>query len=137
MQNKTSHHIWEQGIINMLNLDGWQLTWTGEEFEHFDAMGKTPKGMDCIVEFKLRHKYYNTKVLEKFKYQKLMEHTECLKFYFVADQKGWYLYWLDKLELPEVTSMLCKTTEKFKNQNLINKHCYHLSESQASIINRY
>ena len=67
MSNETSHHKWERGIIYLLNLDGWDLEWTGEEFEHFDARGKTPKGFDCVIEFKLRHAYYPTKVLEKYK----------------------------------------------------------------------
>ena len=138
IDNRTSHHKWEQGIINMLNLDGWDLTWTGENFEHFDAMGKTPKGMDCIIEFKLRHKYYNTKILEKYKYEKLMAYPDCLKFYFVADQNGWYMYWLDKLEIPEQPTYInCKSTEKYDNRELVNKDVYFLSESQAIIINKY
>ena len=137
IDKRTSHHNWEKGIINLLNIEGWQLTWTGENFEHFDAIGKTPKGMDCIIEFKLRHKYYNTKVLEKYKYDKLMAYPDCLKFYFVADQKGWYLYWLDKLELPELNLVECKTTEKYDNQNIIEKSFYFLSESQAVLTNKY
>ena len=77
MSNETSHHKWEKGIILLLTLDGWDLEWTGGEFEHFDARGKTPKGFDCVIEFKLRHSYYPTKVLEKYKYDKLMEMEDC------------------------------------------------------------
>jgi hypothetical protein len=136
MSNEASHHKWERGIIYLLNLDGWDLEWTGEEFEHFDARGKTPKGFDCVIEFKLRHAYYPTKVLEKYKYDKLMQ-MDCLKFYYVFDFKGNYLYYLDTLELPEPNTINCKATEKFERDELINKTVYFLSESQASIVNKY
>lgn len=136
MSNATSHHKWEQAIINVLNLDGWELEWTGNEFEHFDAKGKTPKGFDCVMEFKLRHAYYSTKVLEKYKYDKLME-MDCLKFYYVFDEVGNYLYYLDTLKLPEPKIIKSKTTEKYENKNLIDKIVFMLSESQASIINKY
>jgi hypothetical protein len=136
MSNETSHHKWEQAIINVLNLDGWELEWTGNEFEHYDAKGKTPKGFDCVMEFKLRHSYYSTKVLEKYKYDKLMQ-IDCLKFYYVFDEVGNYLYYLDTLKLPEPKLITSKTTEKYDNRNLIDKEVYMLSESQASIINKY
>jgi hypothetical protein len=134
--NETSHHKWEQGIIHLLNLDGWDLTWTGEEFEHYDAKGKTPKGFDCVIEFKLRHAYYPTKILEKYKYDKLMAEN-CMKFYYVFDCRGNYLYFLDTLVLPEPTIISSKQTEKFDNKNVIDKKVYMLSESQASIITKY
>lgn len=138
MSNKTSHHIWEQGIIQLMNLDGWQLEWTGGGMEHYDAKGKTPKGFDCIIEFKLRHAYYSTKILEKFKYDKLMEQNNCMKFYYVFDCKGNYLYHLDTLKIPEQPTFVnCKATEKFDKTELIDKSIYFLSESEASIINRY
>ena len=135
--NETSHHKWEQGIIALMKIDGWQLEWTGGEFEHYDAKGKTPKGFDCVIEFKLRHAYYPTKILEKYKYEKLMAEN-CMKFYYVFDSRGNYLYHLDTLEIPEQPSYVnCKVNEKFGNSQLIDKAVYFISESQASIINRY
>lgn len=131
-----SHHKWEQGIIQVLNLDGWDLEWTGEEFEHYDARGKTPKGLDCVIEFKLRHSYYPTKILEQYKYNKLMQ-MNCLKFYYVFDLRGNYLYYLDTLELPKLNIVNCKATTDFENKELINKNVYFLSESQAAVINKY
>ena len=134
--NETSHHAWERGIIQLMNLDGWELFWCGGEFSHYDAFGKTPKGFDCVVEFKLRNAYYPTKILEKFKYDKLMAEN-CMKFYYVFDSKGNYLYHLDNFVLPASVDVNCKTTEKFGNTELIDKQCYMISESQASIINKY
>lgn len=136
MTNETSHHQWEQGIILLMNLDGWDLEWTGGEFEHYDAKGKTPKGFDCVIEFKLRHAYYQTKVLEKYKYDKLMK-EDCMRFYYVFDSRGNYLYHLDTLVLPEAVTINCKVNEKFGNSKLIDKQVYMISESQASIINKY
>jgi hypothetical protein len=136
MSNETSHHIWEQGIIQLMNLDGWNLEWTGGEFEHYDAKGKTPKGFDCVIEFKLRHAYYSTKILEKYKYDKLMS-EDCMRFYYVFDSRGNYLYHLDNLTLPTPVMVNCKTTEKFGREKIIDKPCYMISESQASIVNKY
>jgi hypothetical protein len=130
------HHKWEKGIVLLLTLDGWDLEWTGGEFEHFDARGKTPKGFDCVIEFKLRNAYYPTKIIEKYKYDKLMQ-MDCLKFYYVFDSKGNYLYLLDTLKLPELESMDLQKTTYFKNTNTVNKNVYMLSESQASVINKY
>jgi len=129
-------HKWEQGIIQLLNLDGWELEWTGGEFEHYDAKGKTPKGYNCILEFKIRNEYYPTKLLEKFKYDHLMSQKDCLKFYYVFDSKGNYLYFLDQLKLPEETNLQAGSTTYFDNKSKVNKSVYMLTESQASIINK-
>jgi hypothetical protein len=63
--------------------------------------------------------------------------NDCLKFYYVFDSRGNYLYYLDSLELPEPNIINCKATEKFGRDELINNTVYFLSESQASIINKY
>jgi hypothetical protein len=129
-------HVWEQGIIQLLNLDGWELEWTGGEYEHYDAKGKTPKGYNCIVEIKIRDEYYPTKLLEKFKYDHLMSQKDCLKFYYVFDKNGNYLYFLDQLKLPEETNLQAGSTTYFDNKSKVNKSVYMLTESQAVIINK-
>jgi hypothetical protein len=134
MNKELSHHDFEKAVINIMNLDGWDLEWCGGEFEHYDAKGKTPKGFDCVIEFKLRHSYYPTKILEKFKYDHIMK-EKCIKFYYVFDPKGNYLYYLDKLILPEGKNIKCEATSKFEDRYKMNKICYMLSESQASIVN--
>ena len=40
---------WEKAVILILNLDGWELEWTGEGYLPYDAKGKTPKGFDCVI----------------------------------------------------------------------------------------
>lgn len=131
------HHKWEQAAIQLLNLDGWQLEWTGEEYEHFDAKGKTPKGYNCLMEIKTRNKYYNDKIIEKYKYDKLMAQNNCMKFYYVFDEKGNYLFHLDNLKL-ELKILECQnTTTATGNKEKRTKEVYLLTESQASVINRY
>ena len=36
-------HKWEKAVVMVLNLDGWELSHTGEGMEWYDAKGKTPK----------------------------------------------------------------------------------------------
>ena len=52
----------------LLNLDGWNLTHTGDGFEHYDAIGYAPekngKRAEVVIEMKFRNKYYKEKLLE-------------------------------------------------------------------------
>lgn len=113
----------------MYNLDGWDLEWCGGEFEHYDAKGKTPKGYDCIMEMKFRDKYYETKLLEKYKYDKMFQEDESIvKLYFVNDPKANYLFWLNNIKLPEVKKLWAPTTTLW-SQKKREKEVYLLKES--------
>ena len=102
---------YEKATIGLMNLDGWKLEWCGSENTFYDARGLTPKGHKCVVEMKFRNKYYETKMLEKAKYDKLMSLPEdVVKIYFVNDTKGNYTYWLNTLELPDSESSNCPKT---------------------------
>ena len=72
--------------------------------------------------------------MEVYKYEKLME-MECLKFYYVFDTRGNYLFFLDKLILP--CSLLIQSAETiiFDKKNIIDKRVYFLSESKAILKN--
>ena len=131
----SKQHKLEQAIINVLNLDGWDLEWCGGGYDHYDAKGKTPKGKDCVMEIKFRNKYYETKMLEVFKYDKLMEMPDdVVKLYFVNDPKANYLFWLNDVDLGEAKDMYCPSTTLWNNTKR-NKSVYLLQENQASIIN--
>jgi hypothetical protein len=65
-----------------------------------------------------------------------MSQKNCLKFYYVFDSKGNYLYFLDQLKLPEETNLQAGSTTYFDNKNKVNKSVYMLTESQAVIINK-
>jgi len=126
---------WEKAVVLILNLDGWKLEWTGEGYSHFDAKGKTPKGFDCVIEMKFRNKYYEDKMLEKYKYDALMElDKKIIKIYFVFDPKGNFMYWLNTLKMPNPVKKYCPDTTMWTKKRLL-KEVYLLKENDASRIN--
>ena len=126
-------HNWEKAVVTLLNLDGWDLKHSGEGNESWDAVGKTPKGQDCVIEMKFRNKYYDTKIIEKFKYDKLLG-TNKAALYLVNDPKGNYMFWLNNLKELETKNMYCPDTTLWTKKK-VSKPCYLLKESDAAIIN--
>ena len=125
----------EKALVLLLNLDGWELKLPENDSSRYDAYGLTPKGKKCVVEMKFRNKYYKTKMLEKDKYDALMEiDAEVIKIYFVADTKGNYLYWLNNLKMPKTVKKYCPDTTMWTKKRLL-KEVYLLTENMASIIN--
>ena len=133
--NIESVHRLEKAYVLLLNsFDGWDLEWCGGAYEHYDAIGKTPKGSDCVIEFKFRNKYYETKMLEVYKYDKLMQMPDdIVKIYNVHDSKGSYMFWLNSLILPQPVDMYCPKTTVWQGSK-VNKPVYLLDESQAATI---
>jgi len=126
-------HQLEKAMVLILNLDGWDLEHSGEGFERYDAKGKTPKGFDCIIEMKFRKKHYETKMIEKDKYDALMS-FEGVKIYFVNDSKGNYLYYLNDLKMPDPVKKYCPDTTMWTKKRLL-KDVYLLEENDAIRIN--
>ena len=125
----------EQTVVKFLNFDGWNLDWTGKSYKPYDASGFTSKGIPCVIEMKFRNKYYEDKMLEKAKYDKLMKmDKDIVKLYFVNDPKGNFLYWLNKIKLPKPVKMYCPDTTMWTKKRLL-KPVYLLQENQASKIN--
>ena len=126
---------WEQSVVLLLNFDGWDLTWTGEGYTHYDAIGKTKKGFDCVIEMKFRSKYYETKMMEKSKHDSLMAlNDSILKIYYVFDPKGNYMYWLDALKMSTPVKKYCPDTTMWTKKRVL-KEVYLLKESDSSRIN--
>jgi hypothetical protein len=132
---KSKTEKFEKALVKMLNVfDGWKLEWLGSKNLSYDAAGYTPKGNKCVVEMKFRKKYYDTKMIEKKKYDALMSlPDDIVKIYFVSDPKGSYWFWLDKIKELEVLDKSCPTTT-YWNKNRISKEVYLLEEKDASII---
>ena len=127
--NLSNIHKFEQAVVSLLNNEGWQLEWCGGGFEHFDAIGVTPKNKEVIIEIKLRKKYYKNKMIEKYKYDKLLD-EDADALYFVADPKGHYIFWLNDLAKQETVELYCPDTTLWtKKRN--NKECYLLDERDA------
>ena len=125
----------EKAVVFLLNLDGWNLEWCGEGYSRYDAKGVTPKGKKCVIEMKFRKTYYETKMLEKDKYDALMAlDQDIIKLYFINDPKGNFMYWLNQLDMPEPIKRYCPDTTMWTKKR-INKDVYLLKENQASRIN--
>lgn len=125
---------WEKAVVDILNLDGWQLELT-KEYDHYDAIGLTPKGIKCVIEMKFRNDYYEDKMLEKHKYDNLMKMEGYIKIYFVNDAKGNYMFLLDDMVMPEV-KFLRLPKQTLWDKTKVSKAVYLLSENKATIINR-
>jgi hypothetical protein len=122
---------YEKALVLLLNLDGWELKLPDNDSSRYDAYGLTPKGKKCVIEMKFRNKYYETKMLEKDKYDALMEiDAEVIKIYFVADTKGNYLYWLNNLKMPKTVKKYCPDTTMWTKKRLL-KEVYLLTENMA------
>tara|TARA_B110000305_G_scaffold175433_1_gene194051 strand:+ start:230 stop:649 length:420 start_codon:yes stop_codon:yes gene_type:complete len=128
-------HKLEKAVILFFNtFSGWDLEWCGGGFEHYDAVGATPKGKECVMEMKFRNKYYEDKMLEQYKYDQLMKMpSDLVKLYFINDPKGNYLFWLNTIELPEPVDMWCPDTTLWTKKK-VTKPCYLLPENHASEI---
>ena len=130
-------HKWEQAVVLLLNSEGWELEWAGEGYSRYDAIGKTPKGFPCVIEMKFRTKYYKSKMMEKYKYDALMDLSEdVVKLYFVNDPKGNYMYWLDSMDMPEPVERYCPDTTLWTKKRLIKK-VYLLKEGWSKKMNLF
>ena len=127
----------EKALVKLLNtFDDWSLEWVGDQNLCYDAKGYTPKGEECVIEFKFRKKYYDTKLLEKKKYEALMKlPDDVVKIYFVSDPKGNYWYWLNKLADMKLINKSCPSTSYWNNQK-VTKEIYLLTEEIASIVQK-
>mgnify|MGYP003152018990 FL=1 len=127
--NLNKVHQFEQSIVSLLNLQGWNLEWCGGGFEHFDCIGTTSKGKSVVMEIKFRKKYYEKKMIEKYKFDKLLQ-EDADALYFVSDPKGHYIFWLNDLAKQETVELYCPDTTLWtKKRN--NKECYLLDERDA------
>ena len=86
---------------------------------------------------KFRTKYYEDKMLEKDKYESLMNlDKNILKFYFVNDPKGNYMFWLNDLKDLKAEELYCPKTTMWETSKR-KKSVYFLQEKQAIITNIY
>ncbi len=126
-------HAKEQLKVSELNSRGWKLKWSGGGFDHYDAIGKTCTGKKCVLEFKFRNDSYKTKMLEVYKYEKLMEMHEYQIFYLVSEQYFDYIFDLRNLTNLKKQELQCPKTTLWENQ-MVTKKVYLLNASDAETI---
>ena len=127
-------HLLEQQLVFLLNLDGWQLEWSGVDYSHYDAEGLDLNGKNCIIEFKFRREAYIDKMLELHKYQALLDVDIAKKYYAVIEFKGCWVFDLDSIEY---TSQTINSPRQsiFEETNKIEKEVMMLEKSSA--VKRY
>lgn len=124
-------HDLERDLIEYLNSGGWNLKHTGSSYLSYDAIGYTKKGFKCVIEMKFREKYYETKMIETYKYDRLVSlNDDILKFYYVSDPKGYYLFLLNNLNDLEKADMPCPKNTLWGGKKQI-KSIYLLKEGDA------
>ena len=127
--NLNKVHQFEQSIVSLLNSEGWNLEWCGGGYEHFDCIGTSPRNVQVVLEIKWRKKHYQKKMIEKYKFDKLLQ-EDAQALYLVADPKGHYIFWLNDLAKQETVELYCPDTTLWtKKRN--NKECYLLDEKDA------
>jgi hypothetical protein len=137
MRGIRSTNKFEKAFIWFYNaFDDWNLQWVGDQNLPYDAIGKTPKGDEVVIEMKFRKTYYETKLLEKKRFDNLMKlPKDVIKIYFVSDPKGSYWFWLNKLQELNIFNKRYPETTHWSGSK-IKKDVYLLEENQASLINR-
>jgi hypothetical protein len=126
-------HAKEQSKVKQLNARGWNLTWSGGGYDHYDAIGETCTGKKCVLEFKFRNDSYKTKMIEVYKYDKLLAMDDYLVFYLVSEQYFDYIFDLRDLTDLKTHELQCPTTTLWKNE-MITKKVYLLNASDAETI---
>ena len=128
-------HLLEQQLVFLLNLDGWQLQWTGEDYSHYDAEGLDLNRRKCIIEFKFRSEAYTDKMLEVYKYQALLAVNKYAeRYYAVIDFKGCWVFDLDSIEYTSQTIQSPRQSI-FNDTNKVEKEVMMLEKSSA--VKRY
>ena len=134
MGNKKTDE-WEKAVVFLLNLDGWDLEWTGGGGCVYDAKGKTPKGKTCVLEIKFRKKHYNDgMMLEKKKYDALIAESEKhldIPVYVNSTPDGVYLWSLYLIKPKWETNYLNPATTQFGNRNRVPKEVTYLCIKDA------
>lgn len=120
--------LWLNGFLD------FRLDWVGDENTFYDLRGMTPNNNKCVIEIKVRKKYYKDKMIEKYKYDQLMSlPDDVVKLYYVNDPKGAYIYWLNNIELPKLESIRCPSNTMW-SQDRKDKEVYLLPERLASVV---
>ena len=116
----------EQAVVEVMNLDGWQLKLKNE----YLARGKTPKGKTCQMILRINREDDDI-IISKRDYERLKYKGGEVKLYFYGTPKFNYLFWMNQVIVGEPVEL--------KSDNTLfseKKWGYYLESSQAAIINR-
>ena len=116
----------EQAVIEVMNLDGWELKLKAPHI----ARGKTPKGKTCQMILRINREDDDI-IISRGDYERLKFKGGEVKLYFYGTRKFNYLFWMNELIIGEPVEL--------KSDNTLFseiKWGYYLEPSQAAITNK-
>jgi hypothetical protein len=116
----------EQAVVEVMNLDGWQLQLKKQHI----ARGRTPKGKTCQMVLRINRENEDI-IISKGDYERLKYKGGEVKLYFYATPKFNYLFWMNEVIMGEPVEIVSDST-LFAN---IQKG-YYLEPSQAALTNK-
>ena len=111
----------EQELFNYIK--GWYLSDLEKSKDQYDSHDCTSTIYRLHIELKCRHRHYEDLIIEKDKYEALVQQAERLgftPFYVNATPQGIYAFNLRKITVKWTTKKLPAKTE-FKDQGVIDK----------------
>jgi len=126
----------ETQMVFLLNLDNWQLKKCRDKYSIFDAYGYDYNGKKCVMEFKFRQEFYQTKMLEHKKYASLMGLNKYdKKYYCVIDSGGCHVYDLSQIDISDKQKMDLPKKTITDNPEKKQKEIYFLKNDKAIVYN--
>ena len=122
-------------LINILsnkNISSFELN--KDEFGHYDATATTVNGKKYLIEFKYRNKWYEYKLLECYKYQKLKEIAKNNYdiLYIVQDEQGTHIFNLNKIDMYQchISYLLCNSCTMNGTSKKEMKACFNINQNK-------
>ena len=95
------------------NFDG--LKYRTNQYSHYDCYSD-----NVVIELKCRRKHYDTLLIEKYKYDKLLQDGRT-PYYVCSTLKGIYIFRLDEIEIEWCTNTLNPKTTDFNKNDKVSK----------------
>lgn len=124
----------EKDLINFLRLKIEDLTKTSNQFDSTDVYSEK---WDLIAELKSRTTHYDEILIEKIKYEALINSNRKNKRYIVSTPKAIYSFNIEKLKFVEdnwFLKLLPETTYFKDKPNYIYKECNLIHIKNAKIL---
>ncbi len=123
--------------LNKINFKGGNFIKSNDKYEHYDA-----ENLTTIIEIKVRYQDYDKHIIERYKYERNIEHSlnENRNFYYVVNYLNklyiWDINYLDGIGYNYLwkTKKLARSTY-FTNNNEIDKVVGYLEKRFCISIN--
>lgn len=120
----------EKDLIDFLSIKIKDIKKTSDQFDSTDVISEQ---WDLVAELKVRKTHYNDILIEKIKYDALMNSPKKNKRYIVSTPNGVFSFNIEKVKFNEsdwVLHLLPASTE-FNNKEKIYKYVNYINFNQA------